>query len=317
MEKGNSVFINPDNMEAYPNQWQFLTTIQRVPIAILDKLYDKPEDLVLSTNTNLGLGIKLNNVISIVRNGLPILLINYLREELNFANTEFVIKQKTGKSTYGSKRYFRLIEEARNHVVIPRGFTGRLIRFCRKQNIPYQLEDQRNKKPHQFFRFEATLREYQQSGASATEKKDIGIIVSPPGSGKTLIGLKIVADKQQPALIVVHRKQLMDQWAERITTFLGIPDHEIGRIGQGKHKPGKLVTLATIQSLAKLLDSKSNVDLTTAFGTVLIDECHHIPAESYRNTIQQLNSYYLYGLTATPFRKYNNSRIISIYLAIS
>lgn len=140
----------------------------------------------------------------------------------------------------------------------------------------------------------------------------MGVIVAPPGSGKTVIGLKIIADKQQTALIVVHRKQLMEQWIERIETFLGIPQHEIGKIGKGKARIGKQITVATIQSLAK--EVEKNEPLKNVFGIILIDECHHIPAESYRNTIHQFNSYYLYGLTATPFRKYNDGKLIFIHL---
>ena len=140
----------------------------------------------------------------------------------------------------------------------------------------------------------------------------MGVIVAPPGSGKTIIGLKIIVDKQQPTLIVVHRKQLMDQWIERIEAFMGIPRQEIGKIGQGKSKIGTHITVATIQGLIKAIE-KDTV-LKNVFGTILIDECHHIPAESYRNAIQQFNSYYLYGLTATPFRKYNDGKLIFIHL---
>lgn len=139
----------------------------------------------------------------------------------------------------------------------------------------------------------------------------MGVIAAPPGAGKTIIGLKIIADKKQPALIVVHRKQLMDQWIERIEAFLGIPKHEIGKISQGKSKPGKLITVATIQSLVK---ANQAGELKRAFGTILVDECHHIPAESYRSVIQQFDSFYLYGLTATPFRKYNDGKLIFIHL---
>ncbi|PSL19206.1 DEAD/DEAH box helicase [Chitinophaga ginsengisoli] len=316
MDRGNSCFIDPQTMNSYHDQWQFLTTVQRVQTTILDLLYEQTGTGTLAVNatTNQALTIILNNVITIGRSRLPIILINYLREELNFANTEFFIRQKSGKSTFGSKRYFRFIEESGDHIIIPRGFARRLLDFCKDNNIPYRLEDQRKRMPAQPFCFEAKLRDYQQIGVSATENKHIGVIVAPPGSGKTLIGLKIIATKQQPALIVVHRKQLMDQWAERITTFLGIPAHEIGKIGQGKYKPGKVVTIATIQSLARVITDKSNKELTNSFGTILIDECHHIPAETYRNTIQQFNSFYQYGLTATPFRKYDDGKIIFIHL---
>src|SRR5690606_22678877 len=195
-----------------------------------------------------------------------------------------------------------------------KGFAGKLLRFCRDANITFSFEDQRKKKAAISFNFQTALRNYQVPTIEATTKKDMGVIVAPPGSGKTIIGLKIIADKQQPALIVVHRKQLMDQWMDRIVAFLGIPKQKIGKIGQGKSKIGEHVTVATIQSLAKELAKAENAEIKNAFGTILIDECHHIPAETYRNTIQQFNSYYLYGFTATPFRKYNDGRLIFIHL---
>lgn len=100
---------------------------------------------------------------------------------------------------------------------------------------------------------------------------------------------------------------------ERIQTFLGIPKNEIGQIGKGKGNPGKRITIAMIQSLQKEL-AKSDIYINRAFGTIIIDECHHVPAETFRNTISQLHTYYIYGLTATPFRKYNDGKLIFIHL---
>ena len=153
------------------------------------------------------------------------------------------------------------------------------------------------------------MRNHQQKVIETISKKDFGVIVAPPGSGKTIMGLKIIADKKQPSLIVVHRKQLLEQWQERIQAFLGIPKHEIGIIGQGKVKIGKQITITTIQSLPKQIEQLQN-----QFGTILVDECHHIPAETFRNTIEKLNTFYLYGLTATPFRKYNDDKLIFAFI---
>lgn len=153
------------------------------------------------------------------------------------------------------------------------------------------------------------MRNHQLGVIETVSKKDYGVIVAPPGSGKTVIGLKIIANKRQPALIIVHRKQLLEQWTERIEAFLGIPKREIGVIGQGKLKIGKQITVATIQSLPKQIESVQN-----QFGTIIVDECHHVPAETFRNTIEKLHTYFLYGLTATPFRKYNDGRMIFSHL---
>jgi superfamily II DNA or RNA helicase len=206
------------------------------------------------------------------------------------------------------------LNETPEFISVPRGFIGRLLRFCKEQHIKYVLDDQRKNAEPVSFKGSIALREYQLPAQQAAVKKDFGIIVAPPGSGKTVLSLAIIKDKQQPALILVHRKQLADQWIERIESFLGIPKKDIGRIGQGKNKPGKHITVAMIQSMEKALATSQNTELMNAFGTIIIDECHHVPAESYQRVIGKLNSYYMYGLTATPFRKYNDGKLIFIHL---
>ena len=319
-EQGNSCFIDVETLEPIPNQWDFIKNIQRISIIKLDELYQ-----IHNTQQNISasiapqlynekLTIRLANVVKINRNTISKPLINFLKEELNFLNTQFLIKKKMGKSAIGTERYFKLIEENENEVIIPRGFIGKIIRFCRENNIEYNFKDERKKLKEVSFLFNTLLREHQQIVIDTIAKKDLGVIVAPPGSGKTIVGLKIIAEKKQPALIVTHRKQIADQWIERIETFLGIPKNEIGKIGQGKTKIGKQITIAMIQSLSKELEKLDGEKLLNAFGTIILDECHHIPAETFRNTISKLQTFYLYGLTATPFRKYNDSKLIFIHL---
>jgi hypothetical protein len=313
LEEDNSCFIDPETSEPYKDQWQFLRKIKRISAMSLDKLYQTISDMdasLLPQTTNKKLLIRLNNTIKLSRAGLIPLLINFLKDELNFANTEFVIKKKAGRNTFKTDRYFRLIEDTESEVIIPRGFAGKLIRFCKEHNIEYEFKDERKKQKEIPFLFNTALREHQQVALDAATKKDFGIIVAPPGSGKTIIGLKIIAEKRQPALIITHRKQIAEQWMERVEAFLGIPKHEIGKIGQVKTKPTKSITVAMIQSLAKELE-KPNTELPEAFGLVIIDECHHVPADTFRSAISKLKPFYTYGLTATPFRKYNDGSLCS------
>lgn len=312
MDNGNSCFINPETFEPYPDQWQFLNEIERVSIEMLDKLFEEIstiQNLPIAKNHNGKLSITLQQNILIQRDGLTTPLINFLKEELNFANSEFFIKKKSGKNTFGTERYFKLVEETENEIIIPRGFIGKLLRFCKEQNLEFDFQDNRKLKEEIPYSFNATLRNHQKKVIETISKKDFGVIVAPPGSGKTIMGLKIIADKKQSSLIVVHRKQLLEQWQERVQAFLAIPKHEIGIIGQGKVKIGKQITIATIQSLPKQIEQLQN-----QFGTILVDECHHIPAETFRNTIEKLNTFYLYGLTATPFRKYNDDKLIFAFI---
>jgi superfamily II DNA or RNA helicase len=313
---GNSCFIDPETSEPYNDQWELLRSINRISTNALDELFQKISctEINIKSRTVTGkLTIQLSNKVRLSRDGLTAPLINFLKEELNFANSEFIIKKKAGRNAFGTERYFKLVEETESLVLIPKGFIGKLIGFCNENKVAYEFQDERKKHKEIPFGFNAVLREHQQAAIEAISKKDLGIIVAPPGSGKTMVGLKVIADKKQPALIITHRKQIAEQWMERIQAFLGIPKHEIGKIGHGKTKTGKSITVAMIQSLVKELENP-NTELTDTFGTVIIDECHHIPAETYRNTISKINSFYSYGLTATPFRKYNDGRLMFIHL---
>ena len=316
MEAGNSCFINPETLEVYKDQWDFLKNIRKISVAKLDILFTEINQ-VTPNEPPIAMGklnIRLRNAVYINRSGLTTPLINFIKEELNFANTEFFVKKKMGKNTWGTERYFKMIEETESDIVVPRGFIGKLIRFCREQNIDHDFIDERHKSESISFTPSIELREHQKPVIESTSKKYFGVIVAPPGSGKTIVGLSVIANKQQPALIVVHRKQLADQWAERIESFLGIPKREIGKIGQGKNTIGKQVTIAMIQSLEKAVESEEANKLLKSFGTIIVDECHHVPAETFRSTISKFNSYYVYGLTATPFRKYNDGKLIFIHL---
>ena len=317
-EQGNSCFVD-EQLQPYPDQWDFLSSVQRVQFSHLDKIYKTlqrgaPFRSAPTRHHTDKLQIILDHSIHLNRTGITLALINFLKEQLNFANSEYFIRKKTGRSTWGTAQYFRFIEETEHEVIVPRGFIGRLLRYCEQQKIDYKFLDERKKKDSINFSTNLSLRSHQKTAVEAAARKDFGVITAPPGSGKTVIGLAIIAEKKQPALIIVHRKQLLEQWMERIEAFLGIPKKEIGRIGQGKARPGRAITVAMIQSLSKYIDKQETREFVQSFGTIIIDECHHIPAETYRKTISRLTPYYQYGLTATPFRKGNDGKIIFIHL---
>ena len=151
----------------------------------------------------------------------------------------------------------------------------------------------------------------QQPIVESALQSDSGVIVAPSGSGKTIIGLEIVAQRKLPALILVHRKQLLDQWIERTQSFLGIPKKDIGQYYSVKKKLGEQVTVAMMQTLARI---GNLAELQNKFGTIIVDECHHIPAKTFREVVSQLNPKYIYGLTATPKRKHNDEPLIYMYI---
>jgi superfamily II DNA or RNA helicase len=319
LENNNSCFIDSDNLQAISNQWEYLKAIERVSTGHLDEIYDRINNTTVSlqnskadtTSADGTLQIRLSNNIELNRNEVGTNLINFLREGLNFVNSEYIIKKKLGKNTYGTETYFKALTEKEDKLIIPRGFVGKLLRYCKEQKIQYQLQDNRKKLTSIQFNFRGSLHEHQELAVAAVEKKEMGIIVAPPGSGKTIIGLAIAAQKKQPVLIIVHRQQLFDQWIERIQSFMGIAAAHIGKIAQGKQKIGTHITVAMIQSLASV---KPDSPFFSSFGTVIVDECHHVPAKTFREIISQLSTYYLFGLTATPIRKGNDERLIFVHI---
>jgi superfamily II DNA or RNA helicase len=314
MKDGNCVFVDPDSYIPYTDQWDFVSQINKISVDSLDKLYLEIEDEDLKSKIIVGskVQITLTNNVMIGRKNLPVNLINYLKNEFIIDNPEFFIKKASNKSTWDTKRKFNLIQEEGEFIFLPRGAVGKILRYCSEEKVSFDFYDERNNKDELIFKDRIELRPYQIKAIEAVRKKDFGIVVAPPGAGKTLLALKIIAEKKQTALIVVHRKQLLNQWQERIISFLGVGREEIGIIGQGRVKLQKQITIAMIQSLGKLIEKGEALE---NFKTVIIDECHHIPANTYQSTISALKPVYQYGLTATPYRKHDTKgKLVKAYL---
>nr|WP_231367554.1 hypothetical protein [Gillisia sp. JM1] len=112
-DKGNSCFVDPETFKPKTDQWKFLKNIKKVSIDYLDKLYKglTPDVQTIKSKPTSGkLCIALSNNVILSRIGLPPTLTNFLKEELNFANSEFFIKKKSGRNTFETARYFKLIE---------------------------------------------------------------------------------------------------------------------------------------------------------------------------------------------------------------
>ncbi len=315
---GDSLFIDPDTQQAYRNQWDYLKNIKRHTAEELDSAYtflsSRGGDI---TNTNhVGnksgvLSVLVSNHVSLSRSKLTPKLIEFLKERLNFLNTEYLTKKRLGKSVYQVQKYFKLIEESDTDIFLPRGFLDQLIVFLESENIEYNIEYRYPDVEKNIFKSLIQLTSAQSEVLEEVLPHDQGVIVAPPGSGKTMMGMELIAKQKLPALILVHRQQLLDQWVDRIETYLNIPKLRIGRFSGAKKKIGKEITVGLLQSLGRY---KNISELSDKFGTIIIDECHHIPAKTFREVIADLNPRYLYGLTATPKRKHNDEKLIYVYI---
>lgn len=309
----NSVFLNlKNNMIPFKDQWHFLSKIKKIDTSQLDKLFEVfTKKREFDNATSKALSIKLKEQIYLSKANLPDLIINFLREKLNFANAEYIIKKRMGLNIYGIEKYFKLLESKSDHIRVPRGFLNELIEFCDKNKINYSIEDLRYKSKEKNLRAQFRLYDYQSEAVSKLLEHENGILVAPPGAGKTIIGIQLITEIEQSTLIIVHKRQIFDQWVDRIENFLGIPKRQLGMFVSGKKKIGDSITIAMIQTLDRLDDFES---LQNQFGLILVDECHHVPAKMFRRVITKFNSHYLYGFTATPQRKYNDEKLIYYYL---
>jgi len=139
----------------------------------------------------------------------------------------------------------------------------------------------------------------------------MGILSASTAFGKTVAALWIIAERKVNTLILVNRKLLADQWAERINQFLGIPKKDIGYYSGTKKKRTGIIDIAVMQSVVK----KGIVENWIAdYGQIIVDECHHVSAASFERIVRKCPTYYRLGLSATVIRKDGQHPIVLMNL---
>lgn len=222
-----------------------------------------------------------------------------IRKRLTLDNPVYVKNKKMGYWTGNIPRYINLWYQHDKWLVLPRGFMTSLFKEMKISGVNYKIFDYRLKKEPVEFYSNITLRDYQKPSVERALKFSHGIIEAPCGSGKTIIGLQIIALARQPALWLVHTMELAEQAMEQIEKFLGIKKDDTGFIGGGKWNIGEKITVGMIQTLSK---NKLTSDFVKKFGIIILDEAHHAPANSFTSVINQFPAYYRFGFTATPYR---------------
>ncbi|MBN2373633.1 DEAD/DEAH box helicase [bacterium] len=141
--------------------------------------------------------------------------------------------------------------------------------------------------------------------------------------GKTIVAIKLIAEKKLNTLILVDKVSLLSQWKEKLSRFLSVNEplpekaadqavdkrkkrgrkkkiSVIGQLGAGKNALSGIVDIAVMQSLSRQGEVKECVK---DYGIIIADECHHASAFTYEQILKTTNAKYIYGLTATPTRK--------------
>lgn len=208
-----------------------------------------------------------------------------------------------GRSTWGLKPFiynFDILPD--DSLRIPRGHRSSLMHMIRDLE-DVQIKDMRAF--HEFKTIESKIvyRPYQFDAMNQLMRSGPeGMLVAPAGSGKTVLGLSMIPVLGQPCIWLTHTKALANQTMERVKQFLpGLEDSDIGYIGEGKWNKGDVITVAMIPTLVRNVPELAL--MRDEFGLVILDEAHHCPASTFLKVICTLNPYYLYGLTATPYRR--------------
>ena len=334
-ERGNSVFLD-DGFDPHADQWAFLSSLRRLSpaeaTAIADEagrqgrvvglrlpLDDEDVEPWAAPPSRRGplpeiagplpqrIDAVLGDQIYIPRVGLPPGLVNRLIRLAAFQNPAFYSAQAMRRSTYGIPRIVACAELLSHHIALPRGCREAMERLLGELGVGVDLRDERYPGRPLDTGFLGELTVEQQSAAAGLLEHETGVLSAATGFGKTVVAASVIAARRTNTLVLVHRRQLMDQWIARLAAFLDLPASAIGRIGGGKRKPGGLVDVGVIQSLAH----KGEVDdIVADYGQLVVDECHHISAVSFETVARRAKAKYVLGLSATVTRRDGHHPIV-------
>jgi hypothetical protein len=253
------------------------------------------------------LELVLGNQIYIAKQGLNPGLRNRLLRLAAFQNPEFYKAQAMRLSTYSKPRVVACAEDLSHHIGLPRGCLDDVRNTLTALGIRTIIRDERHDGTRLEVKFQGELRREQKVAAEAMLRHETGVLAATTAFGKTVVAAWLIAQRGVNTLVLVHRRQLLDQWIERLSTFLDIPTKSIGRFGGGRTRPTGRIDVAIIQSLVR----KGVVDERVAeYGHVIVDECHHLSAHSFEQVARQAKAPFVVGLSATVARKDGHHPII-------
>jgi hypothetical protein len=276
----NSLFVD-ENFNPHPDQWSFLSAVQRMSFAEVQSVVDKAayrggvlgvkfvstdEDDIspwLYTPSGKKPEIKiagslpdtvelvLANQIYIDKEGLPAALKNKLIRLAAFQNPEFYKAQAMRFPTFDKPRIVHCCEDFPKHIGLPRGCLEDATALLHSLGIQTKIVDERFEGKQVKAEFSGRLRLEQQKAADALLEYDTGVLAASTAFGKTVVAAYLIAKRSVNTLILVHLKELLHQWIARLNAFLDVSASDIGQIGGGKRKPTGIIDVATIQSLGR------------------------------------------------------------------
>ena len=336
-QRGNSVFVD-DTLTPYPDQWSFLSQLPKLDYSVVQALVrdaekhdrvtgircvapdsgDESRPWALTPSRRLvpeplsvplppSLEITLSDQIYLRKADLPPPLRSRLIRIAAFQNPEFHKAQSLRLSTHDLPRIVACAEDFPEHLGLPRGCLGEAKELLKSLGIRSVVRDERFPGRPLTCAFQGELRPDQKEATQALLKHDTGVLAATTAFGKTVVAAWLIAARGVNTLILVPRQQLLEQWVDRLSAFLGIPPQDIGRLGGGRRRLKGTIDVALVQSLVR----KGTVnDAVADYGHLVVDECHHLSAHSFEMVARRAKAKYVVGLSATLTRKDGHHPII-------
>lgn len=335
-EKDNSVFLDK-NFNPFADQWAFLSSVKRVSLSEVEDVVNlassrsgiigvrmvstdeedvepwlqrpsrKRQEIPITEPLPDRIELILENQVYIPKAPLPPPLKNRLIRIAAFQNPEFYKAQAMRFPTFDKPRIIHCCEDFPKHIGLPRGCLEEVTSLLEALGIETEIRDEQFAGRAIDVEFLGSLRPAQKKAAKAMLDHDIGVLSASTAFGKTVVAAYLIAKRGVNTLILVHRRQLLDQWAARLATFLDVGSRKIGQIGGGKRSPTGIIDVAMVQTLSRkgIVD-----DIVGEYGHLVVDECHHISARSFEIVARQSKAKYVTGLSATVVRKDGHHPII-------
>lgn len=327
-KEGKTIFVD-DNFVPYDlkEQIDVLLSTKKIKEEEIDLLIKefKKDDVFLYNSKNILKGIILDkddfakeivvikqNEIVIPKTALSNRSIKFVYRLAALPNPAYYEAQRQRRSTYKIPMVLKLYREDESFIYLPRGCYEDLIKVLNFFNVRITLIDKQTSGEMISVYFNGALRDMQKDGLDKLLEYDNGIFVAPTAYGKTITAIALISELKLNTLIIVPNINLLNQWVDKLNTFLTIgyeydkENNKFGKYYGAKKKLTNNIDVACIDSLV----SNENSEILKNYGLIIIDEVHHVGASTYEQVMKNCYSKYLYGFTATPKRSDKNEKIV-------
>lgn len=337
LKNGNSAFIDK-NWNAYPDQWDILLNqtrkisteeIQkcmnawqleltgRQSLWSLTDMKERPKPWRKKENFQKSNVVGKMHIVlgdSVYVDALNLLpeIQNQIRGMAAFDNPVFYKNKHMGYSNYYVASTVYLGKDKDGYIGIPRGLKEELLAACVKADIPYEIEDAREKGRPIRVSFNGNLKTRQNLAAARLLEFDHGILSAATAFGKTVVCSYLISERKVNTLILLQNKELLEQWIDELNQFLIVDeeppvyvtkggrekrrDSPIGVLYGGKNTLTGIIDVAMIGSMYH----KGKIpEILNTYGMVIMDECHHCASNMAAEVMKKVNARYVYGVSAT------------------